>query len=59
MRRNRQGVALMGYCHKCEIILPDENLIICYHYDQETVLGVLCDECCQAWLAFESGYDQE
>ena len=49
----------MGHCHKCEIVLPDSELTVCYHYDEVTILGVLCDRCVQAWFAFESGWDEQ
>lgn len=43
----------MGYCHRCMVVLPDEWLYTCYHFDKETVLGVLCDECVADWYEYE------
>jgi hypothetical protein len=48
----------MGQCHRCEIIYADDDLTIVYHWDECTILGVLCDRCVQAWLVYESGFEE-
>ena len=44
----------MGHCHRCWNVFEPEDMTICYHYDLQTVLAVLCDFCVRDWLEHEA-----
>ena len=40
-------------CDKCEMMCLEDELTVCYHFDNMTILGRLCDHCVRAWLEHE------
>lgn len=49
----------MGHCHRCEIIMPDHWLTICYAADDMRIIGILCDDCVYAWLEYERMMEEQ
>ena len=43
----------MTMCDKCKCIYPDEDITVCYNFDESEILGFLCDACVKDWLDYE------
>ena len=49
----RSRVVKVTLCDKCQCVFPDEDITVCYNFDESEILGFLCDACVRDWLDYE------